>query len=451
MDNISQVFEAQKKFSALNIDVRLDALRGLFNEIRQSQDMICEALRLDLGKCEFESIATEISIVLDELAAMIKKLPSYMSVKKVRTSLLNFPAKGRICPEPYGNVLIFSAWNYPFQLMFAPLIGAVAAGNRVILKPAEQAEHTAKVIESIVRRVFKPEHVAVFNGGVDVSERLLKEKFDYIFYTGGAGGGHAVMRAAAEHLTPVTLELGGKSPCIVDSDAKLNLAAKRIVWGKFLNAGQTCVAPDHLYVHSSIKKPFLEKLLYWIRQFYTEDPASSPDYPRIINERHFDRLQKLMGEGTILCGGVSDRAKRFIAPTVIDGITWNDPVMREEIFGPVLPVLSFNNINDVIAQINEHPKPLALYYFGRDNAEQVIEQTSSGGVCLNETVTHLLNPEMPFGGVGGSGFGAYHGKFSFDTFTHYKPIMIKSTAVDLPMRYPPNLNKNLKMLKFVSK
>ena len=335
--------------------------------------------------------------------------------------------------------------------MFAPLIGAVAAGNRVILKPAEQAEHTAKVIESIVRKVFKPEHVAVFNGGVDVSERLLKEKFDYIFYTGGAGGGHAVMRAAAEHLTPVTLELGGKSPCIVDSDAKLNLAAKRIVWGKFLNAGQTCVAPDHLYVHSSIKKPFLEKLLYWIHQFYTEDPASSPDYPRIINERHFDRLQKLMGEGTILCGGVSDRAKRFIAPTVIDGITWNDPVMREEIFGPVLPVLSFNNINDVIAQINEHPKPLALYYFGRDNAEQVIEQTSSGGVCLNETVTHLLNPEMPFGGVGGSGFGAYHGKFSFDTFTHYKPIMIKSTAVDLPMRYPPNLNKNLKMLKFVSK
>ena len=451
MDNISQVFEAQKKFSALNIDVRLDALRGLFNEIRQSQNMICEALRLDLGKCEFESIATEISIVLDELAAMIKKLPSSMSVKKVRTSLLNFPAKGRICPEPYGNVLIFSAWNYPFQLMFAPLIGAVAAGNRVILKPAEQAEHTAKVIESIVRKVFKPEHVAVFNGGVDVSERLLKEKFDYIFYTGGAGGGHAVMRAAAEHLTPVTLELGGKSPCIVDSDAKLNLAAKRIVWGKFLNAGQTCVAPDHLYVHSSIKKPFLEKLLYWIRQFYTEDPASSPDYPRIINERHFDRLQKLMGEGTILCGGVSDRAKRFIAPTVIDGITWNDPVMREEIFGPVLPVLSFNNINDVIAQINEHPKPLALYYFGRDNAEQVIEQTSSGGVCLNETVTHLLNPEMPFGGVGGSGFGAYHGKFSFDTFTHYKPIMIKSTAVDLPMRYPPNLNKNLKMLKFVSK
>ena len=223
------------------------------------------------------------------------------------------------------------------------------------------------------------------------------------------------------------------------------------MWGKFLNAGQTCVAPDHLYVHSSIKKPFLEKLLYWIRQFYTEDPASSPDYPRIINERHFDRLQKLMGEGTILCGGVSDRAKRFIAPTVIDGITWTDPVMREEIFGPVLPVLSFNNINDVIAQINEHPKPLALYYFGRDNAEQVIEQTSSGGVCLNETVTHLLNPEMPFGGVGGSGFGAYHGKFSFDTFTHYKPIMIKSTAVDLPMRYPPNLNKNLKMLKFVSK
>ena len=348
-------------------------------------------------------------------------------------------------------MLIFSAWNYPFQLAFSPLIGAVAAGNRVILKPAEQAEHTAELIGTIIRKVFKPEHVAVFNGGVDVAVRLLKERFDYIFYTGGTEGGKAVMRAAAEHLTPLTLELGGKSPCIVDSDAKLSLSAKRIVWGKFLNAGQTCVAPDHLYVHSSIKKQFLEKLLYWIRHFYTEDPATSPDYPRIINERHFERLLKLMGEGTILCGGNVDRSARFIAPTVIDGITWNDPVMQEEIFGPILPVLTFNNINEVIAQINAHPKPLAMYYFGKNNVEQLLEQTSAGGVCVNETITHLLNPEMPFGGVGGSGFGAYHGKYSFDTFTHYKPIMIKSSTVDLPMRYPPNLNKNLKMLKFVSK
>ncbi len=451
MDNITKVLEAQRRFSAWNMDVRMDALRALFDEIKASEPQICEALKKDLGKSEFESIATETSIVLEELAAMIKKLPEYMSVKKVKTSLLNFPAKGRICPEPLGNVLIFSAWNYPFQLMFSPLIGAVAAGNRVILKPAEQAENTAKIIETIVKKVFKPEHVAVFNGGVDVSVRLLKEKFDYIFYTGGPEGGKAVMRAAAEFITPVTLELGGKSPCIVDSDAKLNLAAKRIVWGKFLNAGQTCVAPDHIYVHSSIKKSFIEKVLYWIKQFYTEDAASSPDYPRIINERHFDRLLKLMGEGNILCGGNVDRSTRFIAPTVIDGITWNDPVMREEIFGPILPILTFTNINEVIALINEHPKPLAMYYFGKNNVEQVLEQTSAGGVCINETITHLLNPEMPFGGVGSSGFGAYHGKYSFDTFTHYKPIMIKSTAVDLPMRYPPNLDKNLKMLKFVSK
>lgn len=451
MDNITQVLEAQRRFSAWSPEVRLDALRALFDEIKASQPQICSALKQDLGKSEFESIATETSIVLEELSAMIRKLPDYMSVKKVRTSLLNFPAKGRICPEPLGNVLIFSAWNYPFQLMFSPLIGAVAAGNRVILKPAEQAEQTAKIIETIVKKVFKPEHVAVFNGGVDVAVRLLREQFDYIFYTGGTEGGKAVMRAAAEHLTPVTLELGGKSPCIVDSDAKLSLAAKRIVWGKFLNAGQTCVAPDHLYVHSSVKKPFVEKLLYWIKHFYTDDPASSPDYPRIINERHFDRLLKLMGEGTILCGGNVDRANRFIAPTVIDGITWNDPVMQEEIFGPILPILTFNNINEVIAQINAHPKPLAMYYFGGNNVEQLLEQTSAGGVCVNETITHLLNPEMPFGGVGGSGFGAYHGKYSFDTFTHYKPIMIKSTTVDLPMRYPPNLDKNLKMLKFVSK
>ena len=451
MDNITQVLEAQRRFSAWAPEVRLDALRALFDEIKASQPQICEALKQDLGKSEFESIATETSIVLEELAAMIRKLPEYMSVRKVRTSLLNFPAKGRICPEPLGNVLIFSAWNYPFQLALSPLIGAVAAGNRVILKPAEQAEHTAELIGTIIRKVFKPEHVAVFNGGVDVAVRLLKERFDYIFYTGGTEGGKAVMRAAAEHLTPLTLELGGKSPCIVDSDAKLSLSAKRIVWGKFLNAGQTCVAPDHLYVHSSIKKQFLEKLLYWIRHFYTEDPATSPDYPRIINERHFERLLKLMGEGTILCGGNVDRSARFIAPTVIDGITWNDPVMQEEIFGPILPVLTFNNINEVIAQINAHPKPLAMYYFGTNNVEQLLEQTSAGGVCVNETITHLLNPEMPFGGVGGSGFGAYHGKYSFDTFTHYKPIMIKSSTVDLPMRYPPNLNKNLKMLKFVSK
>ena len=451
MDNITQVLEAQRRFSAWNLDVRLDALRALFDEIKASQPQICEALKRDLGKTEFESVATETSIVLEELAAMIRKLPSYASVKKVATSMLNFPAKGRICPEPLGNVLIFSAWNYPFQLAFMPLIGAVAAGNRVILKPAEQAEATAQVIETIIKKVFKEEHVAVFNGGVDVAIRLLREKFDAIFYTGGTEGGKAVMRAAAEHLTPVTLELGGKSPCIVDSDAKLSLSAKRIAWGKFLNAGQTCVAPDHLYVHSSIKKPFVEKLLYWIRHFYSEDPASSPDYPRIINERHFNRLLKLMGQGTILCGGNVDRADRFIAPTVIDGITWNDPVMQEEIFGPILPILTFNNINEVISMINAHSKSLAMYYFGRNNVEQLLEQTSSGGVCINETVTQLLNPEMPFGGVGGSGFGAYHGKFSFDTFTHYKPIMIKSTTVDLPMRYPPNLNKNLKMLKFVSK
>ena len=451
MDKITQVLDAQRRFSAWNLDVRLDALRALFDEIKASQPQICEALKQDLGKTEFESVATETSIVLEELSAMIRKLPLYASVRKVATSMLNFPAKGRICPEPLVNVLIFSAWNYPFQLAMMPLIGAVAAGNRVILKPAEQAEHTAKILEVIIRKVFKEEHVAVFNGGIDVAIRLLREKFDSIFYTGGTEGGKAVMRAAAEFLTPVTLELGGKSPCIVDSDAKLSLSAKRIVWGKFLNAGQTCVAPDHLYVHSSIKKAFMEKLLYWIRHFYGVDPAASPDYPRIINERHFDRLLKLMGQGTILCGGNFDRASRFIAPTVIDGITWNDPVMQEEIFGPILPVLTFNNINEVIAQINAHSKPLALYYFGKGNVEQVLEQTSSGGVCVNETVTQLLNPEMPFGGVGGSGFGAYHGKYSFDTFSHYKPIMIKSTTVDLPMRYPPNLNKNLKMLKFVSK
>ncbi len=451
MEDIRQILEEQRKFSAMSLDFRLDSLRALFSEIKAREPEICAALRKDLGKCEFEAVATETSVVLEELSMMIKHLPDYVQRKRVGTSLLNFCSKGYIYPEPLGNVLIFSAWNYPFQLMISPLIGAVAAGNRVILKPAEQAEATAGIIESIVKKVFQPAHVHVFNGGVDVAIELLKEKFDYIFYTGGAAGGKAVMRAAAENLTPLTLELGGKSPCIVDSDVKVNLAAKRIAWGKFLNAGQTCVAPDYVYVHTSVKKAFTDRLLYWIKHFYTEDPSTSEDYPHIINEKHFDRLLKLMGSGALLCGGNFNKSRLYIAPTVVDGVTWSDPVMQEEIFGPILPLLQFTNINEVLSQIKARPKPLALYYFGKHNWEQVLEETSSGGVCINETVMHLLNPEMPFGGVGGSGFGAYHGKYSFDTFTHYKPVMVKSTTVDLPMRYPPDLNKNLKMLKFVSK
>lgn len=424
---------------------RGEALAALGRTIKKHEAEIVRALHDDLGKCEFEARTSEIGVVLDELALMRRKLKKFARPRRVPTALFNFPSQGLICPEPYGNVLIFSAWNYPFQLMLMPLIGAVAAGNTVIAKPAEQAPATAAVLGRILGEAFPPEHVSVVQGGRETAAGLLRRQFDYIFYTGGPGGGRAVMKAAAEFLTPVTLELGGKCPCVVDADAKLDLAARRIVWGKFLNAGQTCVAPDYILAHRSLKEPLQERLRHYICQFYGPDPAASPDYPRIINESHFDRLLELYP------AAVSDRRTRYIAPTLIGDASPEAPVMREEIFGPLLPILSFDDLESAIGFINERPKPLALYYFGVSGQKRILSETSSGGVCINDTVSHLINPAMPFGGIGSSGMGAYHGKWSFDTFTHYKAVMKKSTLLDLPMRYPPNLPGKLKFLKLLSR
>ena len=452
-----EILSAQKCYFAagntLAATVRKQYLKNLLQEIRKREKDICAALCEDLHKSEFESRTTETSIILDELSAMIRKLGSYARPRKVGVSSLNFPAKGRIYPEPYGNVLIFSAWNYPFQLLFSPFIGAIAAGNCVILKPAEQAPATAKIAAEIVAAVFPPEYAAVCGGGHEMTQELLAEKFDYIFYTGGPAGAKFIARAAAEHFTPLTLELGGKSPCIVDADAKINLAAKRIVWGKFLNAGQTCVAPDYILVHKAVRDQLIERLKHWIRAFYGDDPKASPDYPRIVNRHHCERLAGLINGSEILCGGSVDLEAKYIEPTLLIPSCPDAPVMSEEIFGPLLPILETESLDEAIVFVNKRPKPLALYYFsdGLHELEKLLSRTSSGGVAVNETITHLINPELPFGGVGASGYGAYHGRKTFETFTHYKSVMIKSNLIDLPLRYPPDLNRNLKLLDFISK
>ncbi len=449
MDNIDLLLsgqqEAYRDGRFRDLRHRCETLKKLAETIKRRENDIIAALRTDLGKCEFEARATEITVVLDELALMRRKLKKFAAPRRVPTAPFNFPAKCRIYPEPYGQILIFSAWNYPFQLMLLPLVGAIAAGNTVIAKPAEQAPATADVIARIVSEAFDPVQAAVVQGGRDTAVELLRRRFDYIFYTGGPGGGQAVLKAAAEFMTPVTLELGGKSPCVVDADANPDLAARRIAWGKFLNAGQTCVAPDYVLVHETVKAKFLEQLRHYIVKFYGEDPSRSPDYPRIINESHFDRLMRLCPEA------VGDRAQRYIAPAILENARPDSPVMNEEIFGPLLPVLTVKDLGEAIRFINERSKPLALYYFGKAGQDRILAETSSGSVCINDTVAHLVNPALPFGGVGPSGMGAYHGKWSFDTFTHYKSVMKKSTLIDLPMRYPPDLDGKLKILKLLTR
>ncbi len=454
---VREILSSQRQFFAtgatLDLKQRKAMLKALRTEIRKREKEICAALCRDLHKSEFEARTTETGIILDEVSAMIRKLDSYAKPRRAAVSSLNFPAKGRIYPEPYGCVLIFSAWNYPFQLLLSPFIGAIAAGNCVILKPAEQAPATADIISEIIAAVFPPRHAAICSGGHEMTQELLAEEFDYIFYTGGPAGAKFIARAAAEHFTPLTLELGGKSPCIVDADAKIDLAAKRIVWGKFLNAGQTCVAPDYILVHKAVKDKLLERLKHWIQAFYGDDPKKSPDYPRIINRRHCERIAGLLNGSEIFCGGGIDLEEKYIEPTVLIPAGPDAPVMNEEIFGPLLPVLETESLDEAISFVNRRPKPLALYYFssGLRDLEKLLSRTSSGGVAVNETITHLINPELPFGGVGASGYGAYHGRKSFDTFTHYKPVMIKSNLIDLPLRYPPNLSRNLKILDFISR
>ncbi len=430
-----------------SIEFRLAQLAKLKQAIVDRQADIVAAAKADLGRPEFEAyfeIAT-----LSEINLAIKKLKAWMKPQRVKSTLENFPSSAWIQPDPLGVVLIIGPWNYPFQLMVSPLVGAIAAGNCAILKPSEHAPHTAKVVSDLIANTFDPSYINVFQGDANISQQLLAEKFDHIFFTGGTAIGRIVMEAAAKHLTPVTLELGGKSPCIIDADINLDHAAKRIAWGKFINAGQTCIAPDYLLIDRTVKDAFLTKLIAAIREFFGDDPSQSADLSRIINQRQFDRLTRLLSSGTVLVGGETDASSRYIAPTVLDNVTWDSPVMEDEIFGPILPVLTYDRLDQALAQINARPKPLALYLFSRDQTKQhqVLTETSSGGVCLNDTVLHIGVPGLPFGGVGQSGMGSYHGKASFDTFSHYKSVLKKSFLLDLDWRYAPYKPSKLAQIK----
>lgn len=424
-----------------SLDFRLEQLDKLKQAILDRKEEIVAAVRQDLGRPEYEGYFELAAIA--EIATAQKNLKRWMKAKRVSVSFEQFPCGAWIQPEPLGVALIIGPWNYPFQLLISPLVGAIAAGNCAVLKPSEIAQNTARVVADLVNRVFPPEYVCALEGGVEVSQALLREKFDRIFFTGGTRIGRIVMEAAAKHLTPVTLELGGKSPCIVAKDAKLDVAAKRIAWGKFLNAGQTCIAPDYLLVDREVKAPLLDRLQACLREFYGDDPQASPDYARLVSDRHFDRLEPLLNDGQIVCGGRSDRGDRYIAPTILEAVNWDDAVMAEEIFGPILPVLTYDDLGAAIARINERPKPLALYVFSQSRAVQdrVLAATSSGGACINETVMHVGCTNLPFGGVGESGMGSYHGKASFDTFSHYKSVLKKGTWLDLQWRYAPYAGK----------
>jgi aldehyde dehydrogenase (NAD+) len=429
------------------IAFRIQQLQNLQQAIANYQAAIVEAAKQDLGRPEYEAYF-EIATVA-EIKQALKSLKQWMKPKRVASSIDQFPSSAWIQPDPLGVVLIIGPWNYPFQLVISPLVGAIAAGNCAILKPSEHAPHTAKVVAEMIQSVFTPQYIAVAQGDAEVSQQLLAEKFDHIFFTGGTAIGKIVMEAAAKHLTSVTLELGGKSPCVVEADARLDYAAKRIAWGKFINAGQTCIAPDYLLVDRRIKQELLTKIKAYIQEFYGTDPATSPDYGRIINQRHFARLASFLDNGTPLLGGQANPDTRYIAPTLLDKVSWDAPVMQDEIFGPILPVLEYEKLEEAIALINARPKPLALYFFSNDSRKQerMLQATSSGGVCINDTVMHIAVSSLPFGGVGESGMGSYHGKASFDTFSHYKSVLRRGMWLDLAWRYAPYTAGKLKLIK----
>lgn len=428
-------------------------LQKLTDALHAHEQALTRALEQDLGKAPVESYLSEIGMIYAEARELQRHLGKWARPQRVSTPLANFPGQGRIYPEPYGRCLILAPWNYPALLSLQPLVGALAAGNCAVLKPSEYAPHTARVLEDILTQAFAPEYVAVVQGGPEVSQALCQHPFDLIFYTGGGQVGRKVMAAAAQHLTPVILELGGKSPCIVDQTADLALAARRIVWGKFLNAGQTCVAPDYLLVHQNVFYPLLDKMREAIATFYGPEPLQNPDYPKIISPRHFERLTGLLAGCRVLAGGQADPAACKIAPTLLGDVDLDSPIMREEIFGPLLPVLPYANLDAAFAQVRSGPKPLAAYCFTQDKSVQqrFLRTLSFGGGCINDTVMHLASPALPFGGVGESGMGAYHGKASFEAFTHRKGVLKKGLWPDIPLRYPPYTEKKLGLIRRVMK
>lgn len=443
MGTIAEIVRTQRKYfcsgATMPKGFRLDMLAKLRASLEEHEERIYDALRKDLSKPAFEAYATEIGLVLAEIDYARRHLASWSRTRRITTPLMHFPTRSVAVTEPYGVALVMSPWNYPVQLTLAPLIGSIAAGNCTVVKPSAYSPATSSLLAAMLRGIFPEEYVAVVEGGREENKALLDEKFDYIFFTGSPAVGRTVMEAASKNLTPITLELGGKSPCIVDETSDIDLAARRIVWGKCINAGQTCIAPDYLLIQGSVKGAFLERAKGYLYRFYGDAPCSNPDFPRIVNEKHFQRLKGLMRSGRVVTGGESDEASLKIAPTILDGVAWDDPVMQEEIFGPLLPVMDFSRIEEVVDLLAGRPKPLALYLFTKDKARRdlILERVSFGGGCVNDTLIHPATSYMPFGGVGESGMGGYHGKASFDTFSHKKSVMMKSNLLDVAMRYPP--------------
>ena len=435
---------ASRSFAA-----RKAALTGLELWITEHEAEIRAALAADLDKSGFEAYATEIYPVLSEIRYVRAHLSRWMRPRRVRTPIVHFLSRSTIYTEPFGVVLIMSPWNYPLQLTLVPLTAVLAAGNCAVVKPSAYSPATSALIARMVAELFDPAQVAVVEGGRAENQALLDEPWDKICFTGSVAVGHTVMEAASKRLTPVLLELGGKSPCIVDETADLKLAARRIAWGKFLNSGQTCVAPDHLWVHASVKDQLVAGIIENIKKFYGPDPLSSPSFSRMVSEKHFDRVHALMEDGQIIYGGRSDRETLRIEPTLLDDIRGESPLMQEEIFGPLLPIISYTDLDEVIAQISARPHPLATYFFTRSKTRErdLLERLTFGGGCINDTVVHLATSTLPFGGVGASGMGAYHGKTGFDTFTHYKSILKKSNLLDVGLRYPPYKDRDIALLR----
>ncbi len=429
------------------VENRLDQLEMLKKAILRREEMLCAALRQDLGKSREEAYMTEIGMVLSEISYISRHLSRWARTKRVKTPLSQFPGRSYILRQPYGVVLIMAPWNYPFQLIMNPFVGALAAGNHCILKPSAYAPATSQALARLIEECFPPEQAAVILGGRAENQALLEEQFDYIFLTGGVNVGRQVLEKAARYVTPVTLELGGKSPCIVDDSADISVAARRIAFGKAVNSGQTCVAPDYLLVQENVKDKLLSGIRDCWRQFYGDDPLRSEQWPRMVNEKHYRRVMDLMAGERIFCGGLGDGQR--IAPTILTDVSWDAPVMREEIFGPVLPALTFREIDDAIALVNSRERPLALYLFSRRASvqEKMLAQVPFGGGCVNDTLVHLASHRLPFGGVGQSGMGKYHGKASFETFTHEKSVLARGNHPDIRLRYPPYDGQKLTLLR----
>jgi aldehyde dehydrogenase (NAD+) len=436
----------------LPIPFRKRQLQALGRAVEAFERPLLDALREDLGKPEKEAYVSELAFVLSDIRHALRHLSRWAKPGRRRTPLLAWPASGSVVPQPYGVVLIIGPWNYPFQLLFSPLVGAIAAGNCVCLKPPDLAPNTSAVISRMVRDTFPADYVTAVPGSRETVHALIDQGFDYVFFTGSPGGGREVMKTSARHLTPVTLELGGKNPCIVCRDAGIEIAARRIVWGKFLNAGQTCVAPDYVLVDAVVKNTLIGAMEKAVREFYGDSPRESPDYGRIVNRRHFSRLVGYLGEGRIVAGGDSDESDLYIAPTIMTDVDPEAAVMKEEIFGPVLPVVGFDDLNSVITEMLDRPKPLAMYLFTRDRRieRRFTQLTASGGLCINDTISHILGKDLPFGGVGASGMGAYRGKATFDTLSHSKAVLRRWTWPDTSLRYPP-VTMSLRVLKKASR